>query len=132
MSSRYRLSWPKSKLGRVIFGWFLVVVFGWMAILMSLIALDWTDDQWVTCQVLDAEATKGNRFSSTVWRITIETTDCGNIIYRQALSDENVEFLADSFEPGAYEFKLGFTSQLAADGWVPTLAPSTSNYRPLD
>ena len=94
--------------------------------------MHWTDDQWVTCQVIGAEVAKGNRFSSTVWLITIETTDCGNIIYRQALSDENVAFLADSFEPGAYEFKLGFTSQLAADGWVPMLAPSTSNYRPLD
>ena len=133
MSARYRSGWPKSKLGRVSLAVCLIVVLGWFMILMSLMALNgFSQPRWVTCQVTDAEATKGNRFSPTVWLIAIETTDCGTIVYRQALTDENVEFLADSFEPGGYEFKFRLSSQLAADGWVPMLQPSTNNYRPLD
>ena len=97
--------------------------------LMIFIAFDKHDPQWVTCDVIDAKPTKGNRFSDSDWRIDIETQDCGVVLYSVSVNTDNVEELAASFEPGRYDFQLGLPSRLAADGWLPVMSPTARDYR---
>jgi len=94
--------------------------------------LESSNQQWVRCNVTHAESVEGTRFNASPWIVAIETTDCGRMTYTKGVSEDNVQEIAQAFEPGAYEFKLGFTSRLAADGWVPFLRPSAQEYRVVE
>jgi len=104
---------------------FVVVVPAFLIFIM----FDWQDPQWKTCEVIAAESSKGNRFSASVWRIGIDTKDCGRVIYSVGVNEDNVHELAASFESRDYDFKFGLPSRLAADGRLPFLAPTVQDYR---
>lgn len=101
-------------------------------LVMIFAVLDSTSQQWVRCEVTSAEKVQGNRFNAAPWIVAIETTDCGRITYTDGVTQENVEEIATSFEPAAYEFKLGLTSRWAVDGWIPFIRPKAHDYREID
>lgn len=115
-----------SKVFRVILVVLLLVVF---PLVVLLAVFEAQDRQWVTCEVLEAESSQGNRFNSADWIVAIETSDCGRITYIEGVTEGNVEDIAASFDSGEYEFKLGLASRLAADDWIPVLQPSAVDYR---
>lgn len=114
--------------------WGIIAVFLVLAFPIGIVfaVLESSNQQWVRCDVTHAESVQGTRFNASPWIVAIETTDCGRMTYTQGVTEENAEEIAQAFEPGAYEFKLGLTSRLAADRWIPFLRPSAKEYRPVE
>lgn len=81
------------------------------------------------CDLNRAENVQGNRLNASPWIVAIETNDCGRITYTEGMTEENAAEIAASFEPVEDEFKLGLTSSLAADGWIPVLCPTAHAHR---
>ena len=50
------------------------------------------------------------------WKVQIRTTDCQDVIYSEGVTEDNVEQIADSMEPGTYELKMSWVSRRLADG----------------
>ena len=50
------------------------------------------------------------------WKVQIRATDCQDVIYSEGVTEENVEQIADSMEPGTYELKMSWVSRRLADG----------------
>jgi hypothetical protein len=89
---------------------------------------DAQDLTWVRCEVVDATAQPDTRYPS----VTVQTSDCGKILYLVGTRRENVEGLAATFEPGPYEFKLGALSQRRIEGdTFLDLAPVAKDIRRL-
>lgn len=98
------------------------------------IALPWlgnVDQRWKSCEVIDATPFKGDNTSSQPWMVQIRTTDCQNVLYSHGVTEENVHQIASSIESGPYELKMGWMSRRLAEGWLPTMAPSTEDFRPV-
>lgn len=91
-----------------------VVMLGILVFLSGVVAGPWLDahdQRWVQCEVTDATAERGGRYATTPWYVVAETSDCGTVSYRIGTNRDNVEALAETFEPGPYEFKFGKLSQ---------------------
>ena len=127
-SQRSRHKRPGKRIWGVI-ATLLIVAFP-LAILF--VVLESTNQQWVRCNVTHTEGIQGTRFNASPWSVAIETADCGRLTYVQGVSETNVEKIAASFEPGRYEFKLGLTSRLATEGWIPFLRPAVQEYRQVE
>lgn len=98
-----------------------------------MLALPWLNSlgqQWVTCDVTDASPSKGTRFSPSLWRVLIETRDCGPILYTQGVTEDNVEDLAESIEPGPQDLRLSWLSRQATNEWNP-MTPTAQEIREL-
>ena len=96
-----------------------VVVFGALLFLSWLVAGPWLeahDQQWVRCNVTGAKAQRGDNHATTPFYVVVETSDCGAVTYRIGTNRDNVEAVAEIFEPGPYEFKFGTYSQWSAEG----------------
>ncbi|GAA3590306.1 hypothetical protein GCM10022198_12760 [Klugiella xanthotipulae] len=64
--------------------------------------------------------------------VTVETRDCREISISWGVTRENMQRIADSFEPGAtYEFKMKWVSIQAARGF-PFVEPSAEKFRMYD
>ena len=122
----------KERRGKRIWGIVAVLLVVAFPLGIVLAVLESSNEQWVRCDVTHAESVEGTRFNASPWIVAIETTDCGRMTYTQGVSEENVDEIAQSFDPGAYEFKLGLTSRLAANGWIPFLRPSAKEYRVVE
>lgn len=103
-----------------------------MAIALSFPWLDSLDQRWTRCEVIEAVPFQGDNTSSQPWKVQLRTTDCQDIIYSHGVTEGNVQQIANSIDPGAYEIKLSWVSRRLADGWLPTLAPSTEEFRPVE
>lgn len=113
----------------------LIIVGLGIALVAALLAFPWfntLDQRWVSCEVAEAKPFRGDNTSMQPWKVQIETTDCRDVIYSEGVTEENVQQIADSIEPGKYELKLSWVSRMLADGWLPTMAPSAADYRPVD
>lgn len=125
-------SWKRP--GSKIF-WAIIAVLLFVACPLVIVfaVLDSTSPQWVRCDLNRAENVQGNRLNASPWIVAIETTDCGRITYTEGVTEENAAEIAASFvESAEYEFKLGLTSRLAADGWIPFLRPMAHAYREIE
>lgn len=120
------------RLGKRIWGVIATLLIVAFPLVILFAVLESTNQQWVRCNVTHAEGIQGTRFNPSPWIVAIETTDCGRLTYTQGISETNVEKIAASFEPGRYEFKLGLTSRLATEGWMPFLRPSAQEYREVE
>lgn len=91
--------------------------------------LDAVGHRWVQCEVVNSSAEQGDLNSASAFVVVLETQDCGRVLYDEGVNRDNVEDKAAEFEAGQYEFKLGITSQWAADGFLPGFNPSFEEYR---
>lgn len=105
---------------------------GLVAVFFAFPWFDTLDQRWVSCEVVEARPFQGDNTSMQPWKVQIETTDCRDVIYSEGVTEENVQQIAESLEPGTYELKLSWVSRRLADGWLPTMAPSAKDYRPVD
>lgn len=105
-----------------------------LALLMSYQWLDTQKQQWVACEVIGAEPQRGSSYNSVAWFVSIETTDCGFIAFSEGTTEDNVHQIADSFEPGGYELKLGMMSrlQIAIKDTPFARAAAAKDYRRLE
>ena len=99
------------------------------AVALSFPWLDSLDQRWTTCEVIEATPFQGDNTSMQPWKVQIRTTDCQDVIYSEGVTKDNVEQIARSIEPGAYELKMSWVSRRLADGWWPTVAPSVDEFR---
>ena len=98
------------------------------AVALSFPWLDSLDQRWTTCEVIEATPFQGDNTSMQPWKVQIRTTDCQDAIYSEGVTEDNVEQIAGSIEPGTYEFKMSWVSRRLADGWWPTIAPSVEEF----
>ena len=97
----------------------LLVLYGCLLVAIWAVTGPWRDAQdltWVKCQVVDAKVQRGDNHSSVPWYVAVDTTDCGVVVYQVGTNEDNVEGVAELFEPGPYEFKFGAVSQRIAEG----------------
>lgn len=120
----------RRRISLVIRGVVLVVLLVLVPVIFALPWLDSLDRQWVQCHVVDASPSKGSWNSPSTWRVAVETQDCGEILYSNGVTTENVEDIADQFAAGAYDFQLGWISKLSTQGYIPGMHPSAAEYRP--
>lgn len=121
--SRRRSVWIKVVLGLCV----LVTVFA-----IAFPKLDSLNQAWVQCQVTDAQPQRGDNYSTVPWYVKIQTSDCGVVAYESGTTQDNVEDIAASIEPGVYEFKFGFISQQASQGRFFDNAAIAKDYRRVD
>lgn len=113
----------------------LVILVGGLVLVAGLFAFPWFDtlgQRWVSCDVVEARPFQGDNTSPQPWKLQLQTTNCQDVIYSDGVTEDNVEQLADSIDPGPYEIKMGWVSQRLADGWLPTLAPTAQEYRRVE
>ena len=125
-----RYSRRQTVLAFILFG-IVVLIFGFG---LSYSWLDTLRQDWFRCEVVDAEPQRGSNLSPVAVFVSIETTDCGSVAFQQGTTEENVEEIASSFEPGEYEFKFGMMSQFelwAVDKWYGR-APNAKDFRPVE
>ena len=95
--------------------------------------IDKLGQQWVTCEVEAAEATRGGNRSVTSWKVTIETRDCGSIGYSEAYTEEMTRAFAAGLQSGAdYEFTLGIVSQMMMKSPIKVITPTAQAIRDID
>ena len=94
--------------------------------------LDSLDQRWTTCEVVQAAPFRGDNTSTQPWKVQIRTTDCQDVILSDGVTEDNVERIASSIEPGEYDFKMSWVSRRLADGWWPTIAPSIKEFRSVE
>ena len=117
----------KRRIRGVIFGLVVLAVL----VMVALPLLDSVGQRWVQCQVVASNGQQGDMNATSAWVVVIDTEDCGRLMYSNGVNKDNVEEKAADFEPGAYEFKMGLTSQWAAKGFVPGVDASFEEYRPV-
>lgn len=95
--------------------------------------IDKLGQQWVTCEVEAAEATRGGNRSVTSWKVTIETRDCGSIGYSEAYTEEMTRAFAAGLQSGAdYEFTLGIVSRMMMKSPIKVITPTAQAIRDID
>ena len=124
-SSRQKQKRPSGRWAVVVLVLCLVVVVGAVA----LPSLNNFNQRWVQCEVTDAHAQRGDNHSVQAWTVNLETADCGVVSYGAGIRRDNVDEIAASFEPGDYEFKMGWLSKMAANGYIPNTNASAEDYR---
>lgn len=118
---------PRRRRSRVFRGVILALT-GILAVyLLGSAWLGSVDEETVQCEVTDAFADQGDRFSAG-WRVVIKTQNCGEAIYSGGVTRDNVDEVAADFSPGSYTFTMSLLSRLAADGYVPGVAPTVEEY----
>lgn len=100
-------------------------------VMLSVPVLDSVGHRWVQCEVTEASGQQGDQNAVSAWVVVIDTHECGRLVYSADVNQGNVEERAAEFSTGSYEFKMGLTSQLAAQGLVPGMNPSFDEYRPV-
>ena len=95
--------------------------------------IDKLGQQWVTCEVEAAEATRGGNRSVTSWKVTIETRDCGSIGYSEAYTEEMTRAFAAGLQSGAdFEFTLGIVSRMMMKSPIKVITPTAQAIRDID
>lgn len=124
---------PRQKQKRPSGRWALIVLVLCLVLMVGAIALPSLNNvnrSWVECEVTNAYAQRGDNHSAQAWTVSLETADCGVLSYGAGVNRDNVDEIADSFEPGEYKFMMGLVSKLAAAGYIPNTNASVEDYRP--
>lgn len=84
------------------------------------------------CEVTSAEpreSSGGLRGSSTLPSVLLHTVECGDVVLQRGVTFDDMDAVAADFEPGAYDFEVGWVSAHLMT-LIPNGLPEVRSYRP--